>query len=87
MAHLDSMGPPLAQAKYEVDYACTRLNTTPDGAGSVFVYRPLKNMGIFFRGRDQQPGISCQPMVFSGCVIEMSVMVRSNLLQVTTAVF
>jgi hypothetical protein len=70
------MGPQLTENTYPEDFACTRFGTTDDGSGSVYIYRPLGGPTEFPRGPSRQPGIRVQPMLLSGCVVDIYVEVH-----------
>ncbi|KAJ7075912.1 hypothetical protein C8R43DRAFT_1143735 [Mycena crocata] len=71
-AILSDLGPLLKDGVYNVEFAATRLQTTVDGLGSAFAYRPLK--GPDFRAfGDVRPWPSEYTVVFAGCVSEIAV--------------
>ncbi|KAJ6451376.1 hypothetical protein C8R47DRAFT_1084088 [Mycena vitilis] len=70
---LNSMGPELRTKRYGFDFAASRFSSTEDATGAVYVYRPIGEPEFFFRGNGQRPGICMQPLVFSGCVVDVEV--------------
>jgi hypothetical protein len=73
---LTTLGPQLHENIYPTDFAATQFRSIEDGTGSVYIYRPLKGPADFYRGPNVQPGLRVQPMLFSGCIVNLAVEVR-----------
>ncbi|KAJ7136471.1 hypothetical protein C8R43DRAFT_955698 [Mycena crocata] len=67
---LASLQPFFTENVYNTEFAAARAESTPDGAGAVFVFRPLTGSEFLVFG-EGQPRILEYQMSFAGCVREI----------------